>query len=194
VGRREKNKVDKKSRIISAARDNFATHGFKKTTMRNVATEAGVGTGTLFLYAKSKGDLLAKVFMADIATALEKAFAELQQGTIIDRLMLTFNVVIEHHRAFPNLGRAFLQELGFVNAPNRTESHKFEMMWVSNIADVILQARKRGEIIDDVDCSLVAQIAMDVFLAEMYRWSQEWIDLDGIKTRMPIILNQILRF
>ena len=55
VGRRERNKQAKLARIMAAATELFAEHGVDEVTTQQIAERADIGTGTLFLYAKSKG-------------------------------------------------------------------------------------------------------------------------------------------
>lgn len=57
-GRRALNKADKERRIRAAARELFFSRGFSAVTTQEVADRAGVGTGTLFRYASSKGEML----------------------------------------------------------------------------------------------------------------------------------------
>jgi AcrR family transcriptional regulator len=49
---------DKRRRILEAARKRFRYYGVRKTTMQEVARDAGVAVGTLYLYFKNKDDLL----------------------------------------------------------------------------------------------------------------------------------------
>src|SRR5262249_25525066 len=49
---------DKQQRILDAARKRFRYYGVKKTTMQEIARDAGVAVGTLYLYFKNKDDLL----------------------------------------------------------------------------------------------------------------------------------------
>jgi len=49
---------DKRRRILLAARKRFRHYGVKKTTMQEVARDAGVAVGTLYLYFRDKDDLL----------------------------------------------------------------------------------------------------------------------------------------
>jgi AcrR family transcriptional regulator len=49
---------DKRQAIIEAARRRFRHYGVKKTTMQEIAGDAGVAVGTLYLYFKDKDDLL----------------------------------------------------------------------------------------------------------------------------------------
>ena len=56
VGRRERNKQNKLDRITAAAGELFAKHGVDEVTTQQIADKADIGTGTLFLYAKTKGE------------------------------------------------------------------------------------------------------------------------------------------
>jgi TetR/AcrR family fatty acid metabolism transcriptional regulator len=49
---------DKRQRIIEAARKRFRYYGVRKTTMQEIARDADVAVGTLYLYFKDKDDLL----------------------------------------------------------------------------------------------------------------------------------------
>ena len=55
AGAEQAGKLD---RIVAAARELFAEHGVDDVTTQQIADKADIGTGTLFLYAKTKGELL----------------------------------------------------------------------------------------------------------------------------------------
>lgn len=54
--------ADKRDRILSAAERIFARHGFFTARVSEIAKEAGVADGTIYLYFKSKDDLLISLF------------------------------------------------------------------------------------------------------------------------------------
>jgi TetR/AcrR family fatty acid metabolism transcriptional regulator len=67
---------DKRERILSAAERIFARHGFFAAKVSDVAKEAGVADGTIYLYFKSKDDLLISLFerrMLELTEALQAA-------------------------------------------------------------------------------------------------------------------------
>ena len=70
-GRRELNKADKQRRILAAARDLFFRNGYSSVTTQEVAEKAEVGTGTLFRYARSKGELLCMVANEEFRAMVE---------------------------------------------------------------------------------------------------------------------------
>src|SRR5690349_5352267 len=53
---------DKRERILDAAERIFAQHGFSAAKVSEIAKEAGVADGTIYLYFKNKDDLLISLF------------------------------------------------------------------------------------------------------------------------------------
>lgn len=54
--------MTKKEKIIRSAIKLFCTLGFQNTSTTKITKDAGVGTGTLFLYFKSKDELVNEVY------------------------------------------------------------------------------------------------------------------------------------
>jgi TetR/AcrR family transcriptional regulator len=114
LGRRERNKQDKLERIIAAASELFDTHGVGAVTTQQIADKADIGTGTLFLYAKSKGELLLLVQNSNYVRALEEgtATAETTPG-VLDAVIAIIRPVVECNRVNVENGRTYLRELVF---------------------------------------------------------------------------------
>jgi AcrR family transcriptional regulator len=114
VGRRERNKQEKLDRITAAARELFAEHGVDEVTTQQVAEKADIGAGTLFLYAKTKGDLLLLAQNASYADALEqgRAAAESAADTLAGVLAIV-RPVVECNRKQVENGRTYLREMVF---------------------------------------------------------------------------------
>ena len=75
----DKQPGDKRDRILSAAERIFARHGFFAAKVSDVAKEAGVADGTIYLYFKSKDDLLISLFerrMQQVNETLSNAVAK----------------------------------------------------------------------------------------------------------------------
>jgi AcrR family transcriptional regulator len=56
--------MNKKESIFNAALKLFVENGFHGTATAKIAQEAGVGTGTLFTYFKTKDDLIVSLYIA----------------------------------------------------------------------------------------------------------------------------------
>lgn len=114
VGRRERNKQDKLDRITAAARELFAEHGVEDVTTQQIADKADIGAGTLFLYAKTKGELLPLVQNSSYADALirGKAAAEMTPD-VLDAVLAIVRPVVECNRTQIDNGRTYLREIVF---------------------------------------------------------------------------------
>jgi len=116
-GRRERNKQDKLERITAAARELFEERGVDDVTTQQVADKADIGTGTLFLYAKTKGELLLLVQNSDYDTALERGIAAAaNQKRPVDAVMAILRPIVECNRTRVDNGRVYLRELMFGDA------------------------------------------------------------------------------
>src|SRR5262249_42307183 len=113
-GLRERNKNAKLARIRRAAQELFARKGFEHTTTREIARRAGVGAGTLFLYAPDKRTLLLRLFKEDTAKGIEDAFASLPPRlTLGEAVLHVFASHFDHWGRTRELSRVFLKEVLF---------------------------------------------------------------------------------
>ena len=64
---------DKRDRLLAAATRVFARHGFFGAQVADVAKDAGVAAGTVYLYFRSKDDLLVSIFERTMASAIAEA-------------------------------------------------------------------------------------------------------------------------
>src|SRR3569832_78858 len=116
-GLREQNKIDKLRRISEAARALFIERGLDDTTTREIALRAGVGIGTVFIYAENKRDLLFLIANDDLDEVSRKAELALREdASCLDNLLGFFR---HHYRFFarlPKLSRLLLREMTFYDA------------------------------------------------------------------------------
>jgi AcrR family transcriptional regulator len=114
VGRRERNKQLKLERIVAAATELFAERGVDDVTTQEIADKADIGAGTLFLYAKTKGELLLLVQNSTYAEALVrgKQAAEVIIDPL-DAVMAIVRPVVECNRKQVDNGRTYLREMVF---------------------------------------------------------------------------------
>ena len=70
---------DKPQQIIEAAVRIFARKGYYNSRVSDIAREAGIAAGTIYLYFKTKDDILVTLFrdkMAHFVSSLRKAIAD----------------------------------------------------------------------------------------------------------------------
>jgi AcrR family transcriptional regulator len=114
VGRRELNKQQKLERITAAAQELFAEYGVDDVTTQQIADKADVGSGTLFLYAKSKAELFLLVQNSRYAQSLEQGRAAAEATPVIlDAVMVVIRGIVECNREQVDNGRTYLKEMVF---------------------------------------------------------------------------------
>lgn len=114
IGRRERNKQQKLDRIIDAASELFAQHGVDEVTTQQIADKADIGTGTLFLYAKTKGELLLMVQNSSYEDALARGIAAAKGAPDeLEAVVAIIRPVVECNRAQISNGRTYLREMVF---------------------------------------------------------------------------------
>lgn len=58
------------NRILDAAAELLLKHGYKRVTVEDIASQAGVGKGTVYLHWKTKNDVFAMVLLRDAVTLI----------------------------------------------------------------------------------------------------------------------------
>ncbi|MDI9916579.1 TetR/AcrR family transcriptional regulator [Rhodococcus sp. IEGM 1379] len=71
LGRRERNKLEKQTRIFDAAAELFHEKGYGAVTTQEISDRADIASGTLFRYAASKTELLLMVYNSEYRTQIE---------------------------------------------------------------------------------------------------------------------------
>lgn len=100
-----------RERILAAALELFQTKGFDATTMRDVATAAGVATGAAYYYFRSKHDLVMAFYEKTSREMAEELPAELAATKSLERrvrriIELQLERFAPHRRLLSALGRA----------------------------------------------------------------------------------------
>jgi AcrR family transcriptional regulator len=87
----------RRGQILEAARQNFIRHGLANTTVDAIARSAGVAKGTVYLYYKSKDEILRQLLTADLAELHDDTIPAITRDGSLDE----------------RLGRFFTAALGF---------------------------------------------------------------------------------
>ncbi|RXZ48643.1 TetR family transcriptional regulator [Agromyces fucosus] len=148
VGRRERNKQVKLERITAAARELFAEHGVDDVTTQQIAEKADIGAGTLFLYAKTKGELLLLVQNSAYADALEEGRAGAASlPDVLDAVTAIVRPVVHCNRIQIDNGRTYLRELVFGDPeePHHRDALTLTLQTEAAVADVLRRDDRLGE-------------------------------------------------
>ncbi len=192
LGRRERNKQEKLDRITAAARELFTQYGVDEVTTQQVAEKADVGSGTLFLYAKTKAELLLLVHNVKYAQALTKGVdAAAAETEVVDAVMAIIRPIIECNRVQIENGRTYLKEIVFGDPaePHHAEALSLTVRTEEAIADVL----GRDEQLLARDPAKLAQIISAImFISMTSSATKELTDAqvgDGIRDQISVLLG-----
>ncbi|MFC9840975.1 TetR/AcrR family transcriptional regulator [Rhodococcus sp. NPDC127530] len=166
AGRRERNKQQKLDRITAAARDLFTEHGVDEVTTQQIADKADIGTGTLFLYAKTKSELLLLVQNSSYADALTRGRAAAESTTdVLEAVIAIVRPVVECNRTQIENGRTYLREIVFGDPeePHHRDALALTMQTEEALAAVL----NRDESVSALDAATLAHIVSAIMLLSM---------------------------
>ena len=171
-GLRTRNKLEKLRRIREAAQNLFVAKGFDDTTMREIATRAGIGLGTIFLYAKNKRDLLFLTINEPLQAMTQQAEDAVDpKAPLIDNLLA---VAKPHYQFFgrqPALSRLALREMIFYESGAQAlPFQKTRERLIRLFGRTIELAVANGEIAPQEPPQFAGWTVFCIFQVELRRW------------------------
>jgi len=175
---------DKRARILDAAVKVFAERGYFSSTVAEIARAAGVADGTIYLYFKSKDDLLLRLFDEKMTQLLAEAKAALAEerdapSRLKRFIQLHFSLVEKN----PDLASVLVVELRqsaqFLKSADR---QKLGAAYLDLIAQVVREGQEKGEL-----AAYVGSIMVIVFMLVTYR-------LFGVFANIAVAINVAMIF
>ncbi|MCS5715506.1 TetR/AcrR family transcriptional regulator [Herbiconiux sp. CPCC 205716] len=155
-GRRERNKLQKLERITAAASELFDRHGIDEVTTQQIADAADIGTGTLFLYARTKAELLLLVQNAHYAEAIETGLAAAPRAdSPLDAIMTLIDPVVACNRRQVENGRSYLRELVFGDPEE--PHHRAGLELIQRLDDAFVDVLRTVPGVDDRAAAVLAR-------------------------------------
>ena len=166
VGRRERNKQEKLDRITAAANELFAVHNVNEITTQQITNKTNISTRTLFLYAKTKGELLLLVQNAKYAEALERGQADAENiPSVLDAVLAIVRPIVECNRVQIDNGRTYLREMAFGDP---TEPRHGEALAIAaQTEQAIGTVLRRDERVGESEAATLAHIVSAVMFLSM---------------------------
>ena len=155
---RDKN-PEKRVRILDAALKVFATRGFYNAKVSEVAREAGVADGTIYLYFESKDALLIALFEDRMQRIIARANDELarSEGSVLDKIRqaiaLHLSLVVDD----PDLAEFITVELRQSGKFIKEYDNPKVTEYLRIFRDLILAGQEQGLIRRTVDARLVVR-------------------------------------
>jgi AcrR family transcriptional regulator len=172
VARTPKVVEDRREQIIDAALRVFAQKGFARATNRDIAQEAGITTGLIYYYFKSKEDLLRAALEerspAQVMAQITSEMLEQPPEVLLPLLFMRVLSIVENEQ-FVGLVRVLLPEMlhGSTEvAPIALSLFHRVFGFLSNYLKV--QA-SRGAVRADIDADMTTQLVVSSMIGMVLR-------------------------
>lgn len=188
--------TSKRERILRAAVDVFAEHGYFNAKVAQIAKAAGVADGTIYLYFDGKEDLLITIFREHTRNYLHSLE---QQLANINRAEERLRVAVRHH--LDTLGRD--RSLAVVSQVELRHSLKFMSLfsqqevadYLNVIRKIVEHGQEEGTFRRNVHPQLVAKAIFGVLDEMVTSWmlSEKEYDLPAQSEQVAdLILTGLL--
>jgi len=163
---------DKRDSILKAATKVFAQNGYFQSQVADVARVAGVAAGTVYLYFKSKDDLLVSIFersMQEVLADARAAIAEIDDPA--ERLSRLAHLHLERLGRDKNLAVVFQVELRQSVKFMERFSETFLQDYFKLIRQAIADGQQSGAFRKDIS----ATTATKIFFGALDEMATNWV-------------------
>ena len=170
VGRRERRKLEVRTRIYTVARDLFAKQGFEATTVDEIARVADVAPATFFNHFQSKQALLG-LMTGEIFEYLHSMTTEHLEGegSSSEKLRAFISSASEGIAAGRGVARDVLLEFMRSDAtPNGP--HPYLERLFEPFVSLIEEGQREGEMRSDYDAAFLAQMSVGMLNSAITNW------------------------
>ena len=169
---------DKKQRILQAAEQLFRNRRFHEITLEEIAREAGVGKGTIYLYFSDKEDLIFQAAVAGFDEMCELLRQNVGEGVAFrDGLLNMCETISAFFKKRRPLFRIIMSEgeraMESTGAGLRQRWQQRRKTMIQGVASVIARGVASGEIRRDIPPEILAE-----YLLGMVR-TRSWELEDG---------------
>ncbi|MDQ3334057.1 MAG: TetR family transcriptional regulator [Myxococcota bacterium] len=150
---------DKRERILAAAERVFARRGFFASRVSEIAKDAGVADGTIYLYFKSKDDVLISLFenrMKQVNEALRTAIAS--EKTTHGRLRVFIKTYLQLIHDEPAATEVLTIELRQSNKFMKEYENAEFADFLRMLGGLISKGQEAGELDDGIPAHIAARM------------------------------------
>lgn len=164
-GRRAQQRLATERQIKDIALALFVAHGFDATTTKEIAEQAGVAHGTVFLVAPTKEALLVKVLEERLRDVVAGRTKTLPRRGIAAQLTHVFDGLFDFYAREPQLARAFLRSIMFFSDPiAKAQYDEHVARFAAYVASLIDAARDRRELAKRTDSASAASAVLALYV------------------------------
>jgi TetR/AcrR family fatty acid metabolism transcriptional regulator len=163
---------DKRGRILGAAVRVFARKGYFASRVADVAKAAGIADGTIYLYFRTKDDILVSLFDQVMA---EHLAAARQEVAGLDGAPARLRAIAERHLRLLG-GNRDLAVVFQVELRQSTKfMERFTASWLKDYFDVVQGVIERGQREGSIRKELPRKVAAKAFFGALDEMVTSWV-------------------
>ena len=181
-----------KNRILQVVAENINMYGLKKFNLDIIASKLKISKKTIYKYFSNKDEIVEEYFKQILATDKESTLKTLKENISLSE---KFHKIIYSYHKY-KLPTSLIKEAKLYYPNQWDEINKLKEFKVEAILNLLMEAKRSGEIKEEINITIIALIIEKV--------SEELLDSNILKEKnlklnytadqiLQVILNGILR-
>jgi len=193
-GRDRRHKINKKEKnnkyhlILEAAVKVFARQGFYQSTVAQIAREAGVADGTIYLYFKNKDDILVQFFSYRTKQVFERFRAEVNKSdNSLDKLR---NLIRRHLTEFQrdrDMAVVYQVETHQNSRLAEDQIREMSQMYQDLVSEIVETGQQEDSIRKDLYVGLVKRFILGAVDEVINTWLHSDKNYDLVSMADPLV-------
>ena len=187
ISTRDKNN-DKYQRILEAAVRVFAELGFYQSTISQIAREAGVADGTIYLYFKNKDDILVQFFSYKAKQVFDLFREEVSNAdNAVEKLRNLIRRHLEEFQRDKNMAIVYQAETHQNSRSAEPQIRDMSKMYLDIVSEIVEQGQADGSMRKDLYLSLVKRFIVGAVDETINNWLHSGGKYDLVSMADPLI-------
>ena len=174
--------------ILEAAIKVFAEQGFFQSTVSQIAKEAGVADGTIYLYFKNKDDILVQFFSYKTKQVFESFKQEVDQADdTVDKLRKLIHRHLEEFQRDRNMAIVYQAETHQNNRLAEEQIKEMSKMYLDIVSEIVEQGQEEGVIRKNLYVGLVKRFIIGAVDEVINTWIHSGGKYDLVSMADPLV-------
>lgn len=179
---------DKYHRILEAAIKVFAEQGFFQSTISQIAKEAQVADGTIYLYFKNKEDILVQFFSYKTKQVFERFREGVDsQESAIEKLRSLIRRHLEAFQQDRNMAVVYQSETHQTSRWAEPQIRAMSKMYMDIVSEIVEQGQQEGSIRKELYLGLVRRFIIGAVDEVINTWLHAEKEYDLASMADPLV-------
>jgi len=166
----------------------FAEHGFHQSTISQIAKEAGVADGTIYLYFKNKDDILVQFFSYKTKLVFDRFRAAVgKAGSATDKLRNLIRRHLEEFQRDRNMAVVYQAETHQINRLAEEQIKEMSDMYSDIVSEIIELGQQEGSMRKNLYLGLVKRFILGAVDETINTWLHAGRKYDLVSMADPLI-------